>query len=75
MLVARHPLVQEFLDELEAQQASDPSLTVRSITDKACIAEMSVANWRCGHDPSISNLDRALRVLGYRLAIVEDDNA
>lgn len=65
-----HPLVNEFLEELDAQRTSDPDMTVASVTDAAGLARMSVTNWRNGHVPRVSNLDRALRVLGYRLTVV-----
>ncbi len=64
-----HPLVREFLEEFEAQRTSDPTLTQKALTDRALVATNSIANWRRGNDPTVTNLDRAFRVLGYRLTV------
>lgn len=65
-----HPLVRELLEELDAQLAVDSALRTSDVTDAACIARSSIANWRRGNEPRVSSLDRAFRVLGYRLAVV-----
>lgn len=60
-----HPLVREFYRLLADQQT-----TALDVAERAGLSTGTISDWRTTYAPRVGNLDAALRVLGYRLAIV-----
>lgn len=63
-----HPLVRMFYRLLAEQQ-----VTALDVAERAGLSAGTISQWRATYAPRVGNLDAALNVLGYRLAIVPID--
>lgn len=62
----QHPAV-VFLD----QHILEGRLVARKVSEKAGLGPGAISNWRTlGTSPSVGNLEAALNVVGYKLAVV-----
>ena len=62
-----HPVVQEFFRLRNIERAP---LSV--ITKQAGLGRDTIQQWTSRATPNVANLDAALNVLGYRLAVVKN---
>lgn len=68
-----HPLIYGFETIVRARGRS-----IESVANASGVSGPSIFNWFAGHSPRVTQLDYALRSLGFRLAIcplVEDPTA
>lgn len=61
-----HPLVRRLWQEIIRQQ-----VPIWLVADKAGIHRQTMRSWRYHRPPKIADLEAALNVLGYKLAVVE----
>jgi len=59
-----HPLVRQFIGELNAQMT-----TIRECATRAGLGPKTVCDWRYRTNPNLANFDAALNVLGLELCI------
>lgn len=62
--VSGHPLIKKFFRIMNAERA-----TQKQVAERAGLDKHTVGDWRKKSEPTISNFDAALNVLGYRLSI------
>lgn len=62
-----HPVVREFF-----QLRNQERVPTRVIRQRAGLGRDTITGWTKDCMPNVANLDAALRVLGYRLAVVRD---
>jgi len=63
-----HPLVQQLIAEMNRQRT-----TLTEVGDRAGIDRGTISDWRYRRAPRVDLLEAALNVIGFRLAVVEDD--
>ena len=61
-----HPLVKRFFGELNMQ-----STTLTEVARRAGMQRATMSDWRYRREPSLSNFNAALNVIGLELAIRE----
>ncbi len=59
-----HPLVRQFFRELNAQKT-----TLSEVAERAPFRRATISDWRYRRDPTLSNFEAALNVIGLELAI------
>jgi transcriptional regulator with XRE-family HTH domain len=57
------------LDELMKEQGK----TATAVSERAGLGKMTIYNWRKGINPTLSNYQYCLEVLGYKLQVVKVD--
>lgn len=59
-----HPLVRRFIGELNRQQT-----TLSEVAVRAGLARATMSDWRYRREPTLSNFEAALNVIGLELSI------
>lgn len=72
MRVRHMPIVHMLDDLILDQPKTDKPLSLNEIARRSGVDQNLIRGWRAGVIPGVGNMDAVLRVLGYRLAVVED---